>query len=258
MELFHREYGSGKPFIILHGVLGLSDNWVSFARNIAEEGFHVYIPDQRNHGQSPHHRTFNYYALVDDLVEFIDQHDIQNPVVMGHSMGGKVAMRYALENTHEIEKLIIVDTSMRTYVGHTYHRQLINTMLEVDFSKVENRSDVEEQLNEKISSERVRQFLLKNLYYNNNDQLAWRPNFEVIGENLEDMYQGVFYSTRFEKPALFIKGGKSQYIVAEDFRSIRKNFPNVRFKTIEEGTHWVHADEPEEFYQIVKDFVTEE
>lgn len=255
MELFFREYGEGKPLIILHGVLGLSDNWVTFARKIAEEGFRVLIPDQRNHGQSPHHDTFNYYALVDDLVEFIDAHQIEDPVIMGHSMGGKVAMRYALENPDAIDKLIVVDTSMRTYTRHNYHRQLIDAMLNIDFNMIESRTDVEKELEKTINSERIRQFLLKNLYWNDNEELAWRPNFEVIGESLEEMYDGVFYSTRFEKPVLFVKGGKSEYILPEDLRNIRENFPNATLETIEDGTHWVHADDPEKFYEIVREFL---
>ena len=148
MELFFRSYGSGRPIIILHGILGISDNWVTFGKKLAEQGYHVIIPDQRNHGHSPHSQAFNYYALVDDLAEFIDNLGLQNPLLMGHSMGGKVVMRYTLENPDLVSGVILVDVSLRTYVTHTYHQQLIQTMMDADLDGSKNRQDVEKQLEE--------------------------------------------------------------------------------------------------------------
>ncbi len=255
MDLFYRKYGEGKPLIILHGVLGISDNWVTYGRRMADKGYEVYIPDQRNHGHSPHHKTFNYYAMVDDLGELIDEHELRSPIIMGHSMGGKVAMRYALENPEVVKALIVVDTSLRTYMRFGYHRSLIDAMLSVDFEKAENRSDVEEQLKGSIKDLRIRQFLLKNLYWKEKDRLDWRLNLEAIRENLEAMYDGVFYSTRFDNPALFIRGGKSDYILDEDIPPIRKNFPDAKIARIDNGTHWVHADEPDEFFEITSRFL---
>jgi esterase len=255
MELFYREYGKGQPLIILHGILGISDNWVTFARRVAHLGFRCMVPDQRNHGQSPHHRILNYYALTDDLAEFIRQHELQDPIILGHSMGGKVAMRYTLENPGKVNKLIVVDTSLRTYVRFQYHQGLIDAMLSVDFDQVRSRQEAEELISPRIDDERVMQFLLKNLYWKERNKLGWRPDLLAIYDNLENMYDGVFFSTRFEGPALFIRGGLSDYILDQDFPAIFTNFPRASIETIESGTHWVHADEPEEFFRIVSGFL---
>lgn len=255
MNLHFRKYGKGKPLIILHGIFGISDNWVTFGKRLAELGFEVYILDQRNHGKSPHHYAFNYYALTEDLLEFIEQRGIQDPIILGHSMGGKVSMRFTLENPNDVAALIVVDTSMRTYVSHTQHRTLIDAMKSIDFKVVKSRNDAQEKLLEKIQSKRVVQFLLKNLFWKEKDLLGWRINLEAIDLNLDSMYDGVFYSTVFNKPTLFIRGGQSNYIIEEDIPDIKKNFPNMDLATIDEGTHWVHADAPEDFYNYVKEFL---
>lgn len=255
MELFYREYGEGQPIIILHGLLGISDNWVGIGRKLAKEGFRILIPDQRNHGQSPHNPVINFYALTDDISEFIEAKNLVRPVILGHSMGGKVAMRYSLENPDSVSRLIIVDTSLRTYVRFNYHLKLIDAMLSIDFSRTTSRKEVEYDLSQKIRDERVVQFLLKNLYRKEKNLLAWRSDLQAISYHVEDMYDGVFYSTRFERPALFIRGGKSDYILEEDYVAIYQSFPNALIKTIENGTHWVHADEPAIFYNIILEFL---
>jgi pimeloyl-ACP methyl ester carboxylesterase len=255
MQLHFRKFGKGKPLIILHGIFGISDNWVSFGKRIAESGYEVFIPDQRNHGHSPHHYAFNYYALTDDLIEFMEQHKIEDPVILGHSMGGKVAMRYTLENPHAVRALIVVDTSLRTYVFHSHHRTLIDAMKSVDFSKVKSRQEVESVLEQKIESPRIRQFLLKNLFRKEKDLLSWRINLEAIDLNLESLYDGVFNSTIYNQPALFVRGGKSDYIIEEDIPNIKKNFPNADIVSIPNGTHWLHADAPEEFFAHVSAFL---
>jgi len=255
MELFYREYGEGRPVVILHGLLGISDNWVGISRKLAAEGYRVFIPDQRNHGQSPQHPVLNYYALTDDLVEFIESKKIIKPIILGHSMGGKVAMRYTLENPGKVEKLVIVDTSLRTYVRFNYHLNLIDAMLSVDFNETGTRQEVENQLSKKVSDERLVQFLMKNLYWKEKGRLGWRPNLQAISFHVDAMYDGVFYSTRFEEPALFVRGGRSDYILAEDYHGIYLNFPHARIVTIESGTHWVHADEPDEFYRLLLEFL---
>jgi esterase len=255
MDLFYREYGEGEPLIILHGLLGISDNWAGIARKIADDGYRVLIPDQRNHGRSPHHPVLNYYALTDDLSEFIEKRGLEKPIIMGHSMGGKVAMRYTLENPGSVSRIIIVDTSLRTYVRFNYHLNLIDAMLSVDFSKSASRAEAGKALSLKIADKRMVQFLLKNLYWKEKNLLAWRPDLQAIGYHIEEMYDGVFYSARFDKPALFVRGGKSNYILEEDYQAIYQNFPDALIKTVENGTHWVHADEPAEFYRLVSEFL---
>jgi len=255
MELFYREHGQGKPLIILHGLLGISDNFVTFGRQVARLGYHVIIPDQRNHGHSPHHPVINYYALTDDLAELIERLKIHDPVILGHSMGGKVGMRYALENPDQVQKIIVVDTSLRTYVRFNYHLQLIDAMQSIDFDVVKTRQEAEARLSENISDKRIRQFLMKNLYRKEKHRLGWRPNLPVISYHIDSMYDGVFYSTRFTKPALFIRGGKSDYILEEDIPAIKQNFPQADIRTIENGTHWVHAEEPGKFMDMITEFL---
>jgi esterase len=255
MELFYREYGEGQPMVILHGLLGISDNWVGTARQLAKEGFRVIIPDQRNHGQSPRNPVFNYYALTDDVAEFIEARGLVMPVILGHSMGGKVAMRYTLENPDKVGRLVIIDTSLRTYTRFHHHLKLIEAMLSTDFNRSRSRKEVEASLSEKISDGRMVQFLMKNLYWKEKGFLAWRPNLQVISDHIEDLYGGIFYSTRFENPALFIRGGKSDYVLEEDYAAIYQNFPGAVIKTLENATHWVQADEPEKFYQILLKFL---
>jgi pimeloyl-ACP methyl ester carboxylesterase len=255
MVLFYREYGTGKPLVILHGLLGISDNWVAFSRRLAEEGYQIYIPDQRNHGHSPHHPVLNYYALTDDLTEFIETHHLIKPIILGHSMGGKVAMRYTLEHPGDVERMVVVDTSLRTYYRFNYHLRLIDAMLSVDFNQAGTRQEVKVKLSEKIEDDRLLQFLMKNLYWKEKGRLGWRPNLQAISYHVDAMYDGVFYSAKFDRPALFIRGGKSDYILEEDIPAILQNFPQAIIKTIDNGSHWVHADEPEEFYTIVTEFL---
>lgn len=257
MELFYRHYGRGRPMVILHGLLGISDNWVSFGKQISHLGFEVFIPDQRNHGRSPHHPVFNYYALVDDLGEFLEHHKIKEPVLLGHSMGGKVTMRFSLENPGMVDRIIVVDTSLRTYVRFNYHLKLIDAMASVDFGKIRTRQEVEIMLGQKISEPRMLLFLMKNLFWKERHRLGWRPDLSSISYHIDSMYDGVYYSTRFTKPALFIRGGRSDYVLEEDFQAIYDNFPFAAIETVENGTHWVHADEPEHFYALVSEFLKE-
>ncbi|MFP4470110.1 MAG: alpha/beta fold hydrolase [Bacteroidales bacterium] len=255
MDLFYRHYGNGRPLIILHGVFGISDNWVSFARELSGE-FEVFIPDQRNHGQSPHDPTFNYFALCADLYDFIEEHEIEDPIIVGHSMGGKVAMRFALENPDMLKALIVADISMRTYQRRYRHLDMIDAMLSVDFDHAESRSDVEKQLASKIPDRRIRQFAMKNLYRREKGgRFAWRLNLEAINLNMDEIFEGIRSDQLFQKPTLFIRGGQSDYVAYEDFDQIYRNFPRADIQTIEGAGHWLHAEKPEEFREIFLDFI---
>lgn len=255
MQLFYRTYGEGKPLIILHGLFGISDNWVSFAKKIALLGYQVYVLDQRNHGQSPHSPHFNYLAMVDDLFEFIDEHELEEPIILGHSMGGKVAMRFALENPDYLSKLIVVDISLRQYPARDYHLKVIRAMKKVDFSEIIRRQDVETILAEDIDSHRIRQFIMKNLYRKEKDELAWRMCLDCIANNLDEMFDGIEPERPLNKPALVIRGGASDYVLDSDLPLIKIAFPQVDIKTIAQATHWVHAEAPDLFYTYVTEFL---
>ncbi len=258
MQLFYRKFGEGKPLIILHGLFGISDNWVSFGKKIAELGYEVYIPDQRNHGQSPHSGAFNYLALVDDLFEFVDELGLEDAVILGHSMGGKVAMRFALENPTFLSRLIVVDISLRAYQARPHHKNIINAMKKVDFNLVTNRLEVEDILRNYIQSNSIRLFVMKNLHRKGQSQFEWRLNLDAICNNLDEMFDGIEVKRPFEKPSLFIRGGASDYIIDEDIEPINQAFPNNTMHTIEGASHWVHAEAPELFYNYVSEFLLKE
>lgn len=255
MQLFYRTYGEGKPFIVLHGLFGISDNWVSFAKKIAEQGYQVYVLDQRNHGQSPHSPNFNYLALVDDLFEFIDEHELEDAVILGHSMGGKVAMRFALENPEYLSKLIIVDISLRQYPPRDYHLKVIRAMKKVDFSIVKKRQDVDAILAEDIESPRIRQFIMKNLYRKEKDKLAWRMCLDAIANNLDEMFDGIETEKPLDIPTLVVRGGESDYVLDSDLQPLKIAFPQADIKTIANATHWVHAEAPDQFLKYVVEFL---
>ena len=254
MKLFYRQMGEGQPLIILHGIFGISDNWVTIGRKLAEK-FEVYILDQRNHGQSPHSDTFNYFALMDDLYEFMDDHQIVNPILIGHSMGGKVAMNFALDNPSKVDQLIIVDISLREYPARQEHMDILHAMLAVDFDKVTTRDEVEEIVTQHVRSERIRLFIMKNLYRIGKSRLAWRMNVESIYHNIENVFVAVESPYVFEKPALFVRGGASGYILDDDYSAIRAKFPSAEFRTIDGASHWVHADKPDELCAAFSEFL---
>jgi esterase len=257
MDLFYREFGSGKPLIILHGLFGQSDNWVSVGKRLAAH-FHVYIPDQRNHGQSPHTSTHTFQAMADDLAAFTETHGIHDPVIIGHSMGGKVAMTYALENPAMVSKLVIVDISPRQYPEREVHTRVMTQMLGIDLEKAGTRTEVTQILNERIPDERIRMFILKNLYYRLNGKLGWRLNLDAISNSMDQLFEAVSAEGVFTGPALFIRGGKSDYVPDEDFPLIRQLFPQSEIRTIAEASHWVHADAPAELILLLDEFLKTE
>ncbi len=257
MKLFFREFGHGPPVIILHGLFGQSDNWVTVGRRIADQ-FHVYIPDQRNHGQSPHTAVHSFPAMADDLAEFIEDHQIENPFLIGHSMGGKVAMTYALENPGKVQKLVIVDISPRKYPERITHTQIISQMMGIDLEKIKTRGEVGKILDLTIPEPRVRMFILKNLYYKIDGSLAWRLNLATINQSMDLLFDGIRSENQYKGPALFIRGGKSDYVPDADIPLIESMFPGATIKTISGASHWLHADAPEELCILLSGFLERE
>lgn len=257
MELFYRHFGKGDPVIILHGLFGLSDNWVTHAKKMATH-FSVFLPDLRNHGQSPHSPTFSYAAMADDLHEFIEKHKLEKPVIIGHSMGGKVAMWFALEYPEMVEKLIVVDISPVKYPDRDAHFDIISAMMSVNFDAIHSREEINELLKQPIRSEMTRLFIMKNLYRKTRNTFDWRLNLQAISNNMDYVFGGIEVPGVFNKETLFIRGGKSDYIKEEHFDIIRKLFPKVEIKTIEHASHWVHVDAPEEICAIFGEFLGKE
>lgn len=257
MKLFYRNYGSGEPVIILHGLFGISDNWVTHAKRLAEK-YQVFVPDLRNHGQSPHSSTFNYYAMVDDLREFMKENALEKAMIIGHSMGGKVAMNFALEHPYMVQKLMVVDISPRAYNTRSVHEDIIAAMQSVNFDEVDYRQDVDEKLRDHVKSQRIRWFILKNLHRLNRGRLAWRINIDGIAENMENIAAGLVYKGAYPGPVMFVRGSESDYIKEDDEEHILKYFPNATIENIEGAAHWVHADAPDELCDLLSSFFGKE
>lgn len=253
MRLFYRTMGVGKPLIILHGLFGMSDNWVSMGKMFAKT-HQVFLLDLRNHGQSPHSEFFNYEALAQDVFDFIQEQNLNEIVLLGHSMGGKTAMQLAGSYPERVEKLVIADISPGKYSLH--HWDIVQAMLDIDFNTVKSRHEVEAHLSKTITKPAVRQLILKNLYWVDKTRLGWKLNINAISRHIDAILDAVEMRNIFTNPTLFIRGGNSNYIEPhKDSVLIQKHFPNYTLKTISNASHWLHAEFPEEFYTMVSDFL---
>jgi pimeloyl-ACP methyl ester carboxylesterase len=250
MKLHVREMGEGFPLVILHGLFGFSDNWQTHAKKLSSY-YRIILVDLRNHGHSPWSNEFSYQLMADDLKELIDDLGIKKMHLLGHSMGGKVAMLFAQQHTKSIDKLIVVDIGTKAYPMH--HQHILAGMHAIDLNTITARSQAEAILKEHIDSDGVRQFLLKNLYWKDKGQLAWRMNIEVLEREMPEILAALPEKETFV-PTLFIRGALSNYILDEDFSAIEEVFPEAEFVTIENAGHWVHAEAPEEFMDALLSF----
>ena len=251
--LYSKIEGEGKPFLILHGFLGMSDNWKTLGNQFAAEGFQVHLLDLRNHGRSLQTEDFSYELMVQDILEYCQAHDLQSIHLLGHSMGGKTAMLFAARHSEMVEKLIVADIGPKFYPQH--HQTILAGLNAVDFSVKPSRSDVEATLSEYITDFGTRQFLLKNLYWQEPGQLAFRFNLAVFNEKIEEIGVPLPSELVFRKPTLFIRGGSSNYILDSDIENIVEHFPLMKLETIPNAGHWLHAENPALFYQMVISFL---
>lgn len=253
MKLNFRKFGSGHPLFILHGVFGSSDNWQTLGKEFAEN-FEVYLIDQRNHGDSPHDEEMNYKAMSEDLAELMEDENLSSIFLLGHSMGGKTAMHLACDHEEKVDKLIVVDISPVVYPPH--HQQIFEGFHAVNLPSLQSRKDADLQMAEKISDLGVRQFILKNLTRDKNNNYTWKINLDVLERNIENIGAGLSEGQRFEKPTLFIGGSKSNYINNDTHAPIKRHFPSSEIKMIAGSGHWIHAEKPEELAQLVVEFLS--
>ena len=255
MRLHNTSYGLGSSpaLIILHGLLGSSDNWHSLGK-IFGEHFRTFVLDARNHGRSPHSDVFNYHAMSEDVVEFVRQRNLFSVSLLGHSMGGKTAALVSLLHPDFIDKLIVVDIAPRSYQAH--HDQVFNALTSLDLGMFEYRKDIDEVLSKKIREVPLRQFLMKNLIRDDSGRFYWKMNLEVLEKNYAQINEELPRDHQFDKPTLFIRGENSDYIQMEDMPIIYKLFPKAKLATIKNAGHWVHVDAPEEFADIVLNFLS--
>jgi len=252
MELAYREYGNGTPLIILHGLFGQSDNWNTLAKLFSEQGFKVYAIDLRNHGLSPHSEIWNYSEMAADIHEFLITHQLTKPILLGHSMGGKVLLFFELLFPGLASKLIIVDIAARFYPPH--HQKVIHALQAIDFTKTTTRKEAEAILLTYISDYGTRQFLLKNIYWKESDRMDWRFNLKVISEKIDEIGQEVpMY--RSQTPCLILNGEKSDYVLADDVLDFKERFQTIETISIPNSGHWVHAEKPKEFFDSVLQFI---
>ncbi|NJL15598.1 MAG: alpha/beta fold hydrolase [Microscillaceae bacterium] len=251
MQLAYKKYGTQGPVIvILHGLFGNSDNWMAIARKL-ESRFQVYVPDQRNHGQSPWAETWNYEVMSQDLHEFLEAQQLSEVILVGHSMGGKVAMWYAGQYAAEqrLRQLLIVDIAPRAYPVH--HDHILDALLRLPLAQLRSRREADEALAQYLPEADTRQFLLKNLQRNAQNQFYWQVNLEVIHQNIEIVGAPFPANWQVGVPTLFMKGALSQYIQEKDQAEIEVRFPQATLVSIPQAGHWVHAEQPEAFLQTL-------
>jgi pimeloyl-ACP methyl ester carboxylesterase len=254
MKLFYRQFGNGEPLIILHGLFGMSDNWVSIGKLLAQS-YRVIIPDLRNHGQSPHSSIFDYETMTADILELMEDLDLKSAIIMGHSMGGKVAMQFALQYPERTDKLIVVDMSMRQYDDREMQIDIIKAMRAINFEQVDSRNAVSELLKKSITDEKVRLFIMKNLYRKTREELDWRPSLNDIFRNIDNIFIEISSNNVFKGTSLFIQGADSDYITESDIPALLQHFPHAVYKVVSDAGHWVHADNPEEFLNQLISFL---
>ena len=253
MKLFYKKTGEGKPLIILHGLFGLSDNWATLSKTFSEKGFCCYLIDQRNHGKSPHSENFTYELMAEDLLELMNDEKINTAEIIGHSMGGKTAMFFALKHSDRIRKMIIADMSPKYYAPH--HQVIFAALKSIDILNLTSRKEAEEKLRNALSDEATIQFLLKNLYWREDKRLAWRFGFLEIEKNVEEIGKALTADSVINIPVLFLRGERSGYITKSDEIEIKRIFPLAEIKTVPDAGHWIHAENPGGFMEMVLEYL---
>jgi esterase len=254
MQLFFRELGEGSPIIIMHGLFGSSDNWLTFAKKLAEN-HKVFLLDLRNHGQSPQMAPHTYQAMCEDLKDFIEQQNLFEPVIVGHSMGGKLAMKFAVKYADQLSKLVVIDISPKYYKPH--HQKYLAALHSIKLDTLTSRQEADTVMATMIPELGVRQFLLKNLYRNENNEFKWRMNLPLLTEQIDNIGEGLDANQRFRKPSLFVKGENSDYIAADDEVMIKWIFPQSKVVSIPGAGHWVQADKPVELLEVLETFLSQ-
>jgi pimeloyl-ACP methyl ester carboxylesterase len=252
MRLYFQVRGEGPPLVILHGFLGSLDNWQAMSKRLAR-GHRVYSLDLRNHGRSPHSGVMNYPVMAQDVLELIAEHALPSPSVLGHSMGGKVAMQLATQHPDEIENLIVVDIAPKAYPPA--HRAMLHAMRAVNLLSCKSYGEVGDALAVAIPDPAVRQFITKNLTRDADGNFQWRLGLDEIILNYDELTKAIVVDKPFAQPTCFLRGGRSNFVQENDMATIRGIFPRAEFKTVCNAGHWIHIEDADEFHAIVTDFL---
>jgi len=261
MKLFYRKYGEGTPIIILHGLYGASDNWVKIAKELAKK-YEVFLPDMRNHGNSPHSDNFSIEEMKKDLFEFVSDNKINDFILIGHSLGGKVSMEFASFYPEKIKKLVIVDIAPRNYTKDEFqerdnHSKIISMLKDVDLSEFKNRAEALEKMSSIDKTNRLKFFMMKNIRLQKDGSMSWKINIKAIADNLSTVLNEFSVDlSKISCPTLFVKGESSNYLTENDFANINKQMQKVQFCMIKDATHWLHSEKPEEFLSEINGFLS--
>ncbi|WP_057938522.1 alpha/beta fold hydrolase [Algoriphagus resistens] len=251
MKLNFKKTGSGKPLIILHGLFGSADNWFSISKELKDH-YTLYLIDQRNHGDSPQSDDWNYEVMVEDLKELMDNEGLKKAYLMGHSMGGKTAMNFALRYPDKVEKLIVADIAPRYYAVH--HQRILEGLNALDLNEIQSRKEADEELSKYVPEVGVRQFLLKSLG-RDSDGFQWKINLPVITEKINEVGKALPEGESFTGPTLFLAGANSSYIQQSDIDDIDAFFPNNVVEFIADAAHWLHAEQPDAVVEEIRKFL---
>ncbi len=253
MDFHHRGYGRGTSLVILHGLLGSLDNWGTLAKKWSER-FHVFTFDARNHGRSPHSQAMNYSVMAEDLLGIMGEHDLAPAHLIGHSMGGKTAMFFATQHPDLVKKLVIVDIAPKHYTRR--HDHIFSALMGLDLKEFTTRKEVDDDLAAKIPEFSTRQFLMKNLARTESGRFKWKMNLRVLNDHYPSLSEALPKEARCPNPTLFVRGGRSTYILDEDKPLLKHHFPNSQLLTVKNAGHWVHADASAELDRIVSEFLS--
>lgn len=251
MHLNFEVHGDGHPLILVHGFLGALDNWRSMSKRLATR-YRVHLIDLRNHGHSPHSETMSYSVMARDLSEFVLEHGIESAFVLGHSLGGKVAMQFALECPDLVDKLIVADIAPKAYPPA--HRTLLAALRQLNVSTLKSYAEADTALAAAIGDAALRRFVIKNLEHGSDGGFRWRIALEPIIANYDELTQAITISNAFDKPVCFLRAGRSDYVEESDLALIRSLFPRAELRAIPDAGHWLHIDAPDEFFRIVTEF----
>ena len=254
MELLHSNIlGSGAPLIVLHGFLGMSDNWKTLGKKYAAHGFEVHLIDQRNHGRSFWSEVFDYPTMARDLVRYMDSKNLDRAIVLGHSMGGKTAMQLACTRPERVSKLLVADIAPRLYPPH--HQYILEALEALPLPQLTSRAEADEALAQNLDNWGIRQFLLKNLYWKSPGELGLRINLSILKTKMQEIGEPLPDDMVYPGPTVFLRGGASDYIADGDLPLIRHHFPKANLITIENAGHWLHAEQPDAFLESTLDFM---
>lgn len=245
--------GEGDPLIILHGFLGMSDNWKTLGIQYAKNGYEVHLVDQRNHGKSFWDDEFNYTILAEDLKRYLEYHGLSEVRILGHSMGGKTAMTFACAYPEYVTQLLVADIAPKFYPPH--HQYIIDALTALPIDEINSRNQADFLLAEHLHDWGIRQFLLKSLHWIEKGRLAFRFNLAILSERMEEIGEGIGSTDSYEGPTLFLRGSRSEYIHTDDLTEIKRHFPKAHLETIDDSGHWLHAENPVQFLEKTIQFM---